>query len=55
MKPEELLDEANEALAHWEKTNDKFGLTEEERTIWRIGYCFGRGVTVYTSDKLNFN
>jgi hypothetical protein len=44
MTPEELLAEATEALAHWEEKHNEHELTELERDIWRIGYCFGRGV-----------
>lgn len=52
MKPEELIAEADEALARWEARYTKYALTEEERECWRIGYCYGRGVTAGVKDKL---
>jgi len=45
MTGDELLAEVNEALARWEADNSLHTLTEEERNCWRIGYCYGRGVT----------
>lgn len=45
MNAEELLAEANAALESWESQHDEYALTEMERDVWRIGYCFGRGVT----------
>lgn len=42
---EELLAEANEAFYAWEEKYGAPDMSDDDRVIWCIGYCMGRGVT----------